>query len=91
MIARLLTIAGRVQGVGYRDWAVKQALRLGLRGWVRNRPDGSVQALVAGQGAAVQAMAEACRRGPLLARVASVTEAPAEPPAEEGFARRADG
>ncbi|MDO9503126.1 acylphosphatase [Falsiroseomonas sp.] len=91
MIARLLAISGRVQGVGYRDWLVRQAVRRGLRGWVRNRPDRSVQALVAGDAAAVQAMIAACRRGPLLARVTAIMEAPAEPPEEPGFSRRADG
>ncbi len=91
MIARLLSISGRVQGVGYRDWLVREALRLGLRGWVRNRPDRSVQALVAGDAAAVQALIAACHRGPLLARVAAVAEAPAEVPEAPGFHRRADG
>ncbi|WP_439598614.1 acylphosphatase [Falsiroseomonas sp.] len=91
MIARLLAITGRVQGVGYRDWMVKQAQRLGLNGWVRNRPDGSVRALVAGPVEAVQAMVEACRRGPFFARVTGVAEAEAAPPAEEGFARQPDG
>lgn len=91
MIARLLCISGRVQGVGYRDWLVRQALRLELCGWVRNRPDRTVQALVAGEAAAVQAMIAACHRGPLLARVTAVEDAPAEVPGEPGFTRRADG
>lgn len=91
MIARLLAISGRVQGVGYRDWLVREAQRLGLRGWVRNRPDRSVQALVAGDAAQVWAMIAACQRGPLLARVTAVAETPAEVPEEAGFSRRADG
>lgn len=91
MIARLLAISGRVQGVGYRDWLVREAQRLGLRGWVRNRPDRSVQALVAGDAAQVRAMIAACQRGPLLARVTAVAETPAEVPEEAGFSRRADG
>ena len=44
-----LRITGRVQGVGYRVWALRMASRLGLRGWVRNRSDGSVEALVIGE------------------------------------------
>jgi acylphosphatase len=64
-----LTISGRVQGVGYRDWALATGQRLGLRGWVRNRTDGSVEALVVGEERAVGQMIDACRRGPALARV----------------------
>ena len=67
-----LGIAGRVQGVGYRDWAVATGQRLGLSGWVRNRTDGSVEALVVGEDEAVGRMIEACRRGPALARVDAV-------------------
>jgi acylphosphatase len=89
--ALLLTIEGRVQGVGYRDWMVREAQRHGLQGWVRNRPDGSVQALVAGEATAVRTVIEACRRGPLFARVKLVAEAPGTAPAEPGFRRMADG
>lgn len=87
MNARLIVIAGRVQGVGYRDWMAREAARLGVAGWVRNRRDGTVEALVAGDVAAVQALLSACRRGPLLARVDSITEEFAEAPAEPGFRR----
>ena len=64
-----LTIVGRVQGVGYRDWAIATGRRLGLTGWVRNRRDGAVEALVVGADTAVGTMIEACRHGPALARV----------------------
>jgi acylphosphatase len=64
-----LTITGRVQGVGYRDWAIDTGQRLGLSGWVRNCRDGAVEALVVGDEAAVGRMIEACRRGPPMARV----------------------
>jgi acylphosphatase len=91
MRARLLRIEGRVQGVGYRDWLVREAARLGLQGWVRNRPDGSVQALIAGEEGAVQALLTACRRGPVLARVERIEEILAEPPDAPGFHRRPNG
>ena len=67
-----LTVTGRVQGVGYRDWAMRTAVRLGLSGWVRNRLDGSVEAVIVGDDAAVGQMIEACRHGPSAARVDAV-------------------
>jgi len=73
-----LAITGRVQGVGYRDWAMETAQRLGLNGWVRNRIDGSVEALVVGDDEAVGKMIEACRRGPVLARVDAVDVEPVD-------------
>jgi acylphosphatase len=62
-------IRGRVQRVGYRAWTEQMALERGVEGWVRNRADGSVEAVFAGPAAAVEAMVEACRRGPRGARV----------------------
>ncbi|MGG5885771.1 acylphosphatase [Falsiroseomonas sp. HC035] len=91
MTALLLAITGRVQGVGYRDWLVREAQRRGIQGWVRNRPDGSVQALVAGESEAVKAVVAACHRGPLFARVSQVAESAHPPPEETGFTRMADG
>jgi len=73
-----LAITGRVQGVGYRDWAVAAGQRLGLSGWVRNRTDGSVEALVVGDDEAVGRMIEACRHGPTLARVDAVDVEPVD-------------
>jgi acylphosphatase len=73
-----LAISGRVQGVGYRYWTIATAQRLGLRGWVRNRIDGSVEALVAGDSESVARMIEACRRGPAGARVERVDATEAE-------------
>jgi acylphosphatase len=73
-----LTITGRVQGVGYRDWAMTTARRLGLAGWVRNRHDGSVEALIVGDDTAVGTMIDACRRGPRLARVDAVDVDPVD-------------
>ena len=71
---RRLLIRGRVQGVGYRAWVEHQATRLGLQGWVRNRRDGSVEALFAGTEEIVTNMIAACRRGPPSARVDDVVE-----------------
>lgn len=73
-----LTITGRVQGVGYRDWLVDTGQQLGLAGWVRNRIDGSVEALIVGEDAAVGAMIDACRRGPSLARVDEIDVDPVD-------------
>jgi acylphosphatase len=64
-----LTIHGRVQGVGYRAWTVSRAKQLGLNGWVRNRTDGTVEAVIAGDAQAVETMLADCRKGPLAARV----------------------
>jgi acylphosphatase len=85
--ARLL-ISGRVQGVGYRAWAMQTASRLGLRGWVRNRADGTVEALVSGEDEAVMAMIEACRQGPFAARVGGVAVGEAEDDGSDGFMAR---
>ena len=86
--AQRLRIRGRVQGVWFRGWAVDQATRLGLSGWVRNRRDGSVEALLVGPQAAVGAMVEACRGGPPAARVETVERAPAESIAGSGFVQK---
>jgi acylphosphatase len=71
---RHVTIRGRVQGVGYRAWVEHQAMARDLEGWVRNRRDGSVEALFAGPADAVAEMVASCRRGPSSARVDAVTE-----------------
>ena len=65
-------IAGRVQGVSFRYWTVEEATRLRLDGWVRNRSDGSVEALFAGPDRAVAEMLDLCRHGPRHARVDDV-------------------
>jgi acylphosphatase len=81
-------IEGRVQGVGYRAWAIREARARGLAGWVRNRTDGSVEALIAGPAPAVEAMVEACRRGPRAAAVRQVSEMPANDPRSDDFVQR---
>jgi acylphosphatase len=69
-----LRITGRVQGVWYRGATEAEARRLGVDGWVRNMPDGSVEAVVQGEPAAVRALVAWCRTGPPGARVADVSE-----------------
>jgi acylphosphatase len=69
---RHVLISGRVQGVGFRMWTEEEALDRGLVGWVRNRRDGSVEALFAGPAEAVADMVEACWQGPPGARVEAV-------------------
>jgi acylphosphatase len=86
--AVMVRIEGRVQGVWYRGWTVAEAERRGLRGWVRNRSDGSVEALLIGADAAVAGMIAACRRGPPAARVGAVRERPAEDDGSPDFRQR---
>jgi acylphosphatase len=74
---RRVTIRGGVQGVGYRAWVEHQAMARKLEGWVRNRRDGSVEALFAGRADVVAEMVALCRRGPPSARVEAVQEEPA--------------
>ncbi|SHL84776.1 acylphosphatase [Bradyrhizobium lablabi] len=78
---RHVTIRGRVQGVGYRAWVEHRAQAHLLEGWVRNRRDGSVEAVFAGPADAVADMVALCRRGPSSARVDAVQEEPAGPDA----------
>jgi acylphosphatase len=73
-IIRHVAVRGRVQGVGYRAFVEDEAYRRGLHGWVRNRRDGSVEAVLAGPRAAVESMVETCRRGPMGALVRAVDQ-----------------
>ena len=73
-VVRLVVVRGRVQGVGFRAWTEMTALERGLDGWVRNRRDGSVEAVFAGAAVAVEAMLAACRRGPPGARIDALQE-----------------
>src|SRR5262245_15024954 len=84
-----LRIFGRVQGVGYRAWAMQTARRYKLIGWVRNLDDGSVEAHVRGPREAIAAFMADCHAGPSMARVTEVRELPSnETEALEGFHQR---
>jgi acylphosphatase len=76
-IAVRVFVSGRVQGVWFRGWTVKTAASRGLRGWVRNRRDGRVEALLIGPPDAVDAVIHACHHGPPAARVDQVERAAA--------------
>lgn len=78
-------ISGRVQGVGYRSWTVSKASALNLKGWVRNVRDGTVEAVFSGEKQSIAVMLEACKKGPLLARVTNVQQFDCNEPAEESF------
>jgi len=84
MAARHLQITGRVQGVGFRYSMQREATRIGVRGWVRNCRDGSVEAVVQGNDAAIAAITDWARHGPPGARVEEVRVANAD--AEENLA-----
>lgn len=83
-MSMLLQVTGTVQGVGYRAGFADEARDIGLRGWVRNRSDGSVEACIAGNREQVQAMITWARRGPPAAHVDQVIALPQE--GEEHFA-----
>src|SRR5438128_9108049 len=78
-VVRQVVIRGRVQGVGFRYWTRRTATARGLEGWVRNRRDGSVEAVFAGPEQAVADMIDLCRRGPDGARVDSIDDMAAAP------------
>jgi acylphosphatase len=86
IIARRVRVAGRVQGVFYRAWTKEQAGELGVAGWVRNCPDGSVEAHVQGKGSAVDQMIKRMRAGPPHAQVDQLTIEEVAPEESENFA-----
>jgi acylphosphatase len=87
--ATRLVIRGLVQGVGFRWWAVRRARALGLDGWVRNLSGGAVEIYAAGPPAALDRLEDACRRGPVSARVVTVGRAVADDDGTCGFEARA--
>ena len=88
MIARHVVVHGRVQGVFYRDWTVATAKKLGLAGWVRNLPDGTVEARLEGEEAALDAMIAAMRDGPPRAAPTHVDAQDVAPEGATEFTRR---
>jgi acylphosphatase len=88
IVACRISITGRVQGVGFRAFVTWHAQSRGLRGWVRNRRDGGVEALLVGESDAVAAVIEECKRGPQSARVDNVEELPATDDGTRGFSER---
>ena len=80
-----LVVRGQVQGVFFRDSCRQKASTLGVRGWVRNREDGAVEAVVAGPANAVDEMVRWAREGPPRAAVQSVETNPTEDPGTTGF------
>ena len=82
-----MIVSGRVQGVWYRAWTQEQALLRDLSGWVRNRADGTVEAVFSGPDEVVSSMLDAARTGPRLARVDDIKTEPCDPP-EDGFVTR---
>jgi acylphosphatase len=85
VIARRAVVSGRVQGVGFRFFAERAAREAGVKGWVRNCPDGTVETMIEGEEAAVDGYLERLRKGPLGARVAWVTIEDVSPAAFHTF------
>ena len=83
-----ILVSGRVQQVGYRDYMVRKAQALGVRGWVRNLTDGRVEMLADGDDAAIEAFLAATREGPAMARVDDVVTVPTDDRAVKGFTKR---
>ncbi|HEY0105883.1 MAG TPA: acylphosphatase [Rhizomicrobium sp.] len=83
-----LRIEGFVQAVGYRNFVIAEATRLGVDGWIRNRGDGTVEVLVSGLNGAVETLVGLCMKGPPGSTVRNVELHKAEPATEKGFRRR---
>jgi acylphosphatase len=84
-VALLITLTGRVQGVGLRGFIRRIATRLCLDGWVRNRSDGSVEIMAIGERVTIERLIQACKGGPPLAQVAELTMRDAEDDGSKGF------
>jgi acylphosphatase len=87
MMTRQIRVSGRVQGVGFRDALRDEAERAGLTGWVRNRADGTVEAVLQGEADGVQTVVRWARRGPALASVQELIVAAPEPAFDRSYER----
>jgi acylphosphatase len=85
MTAKHVIVTGRVQGVSFRAWTRERAQERGVSGWVRNRPDGSVEAVISGSGEAVETLIAALHTGPPAANVDEVRVTDTESPPGAGF------
>lgn len=85
MMAKHVYVTGRVQGVSFRAWTQDQAEARGISGWVRNRPDGSVEAVIAGADEMLEALIEAFHQGPASAKVIDVRVSETNAPTKPGF------
>ena len=83
-----IRIEGQVQACGFRDFAVREANARKLKGWVRNRSDGSLEAVASGPTKEVEAFIAACMKGPPSSRVTALNLSPVDPPETLGFIRR---
>lgn len=88
IISMNIRIEGDVQGMGFRDFAVREANARGLKGWVRNRSDGSLEAVASGPQKIVEEFITICMRGPRGARVTAFNLEKVSPPDQMGFTRR---
>ena len=88
VITMNIRIEGDVQGVGFRDFAIREATARKLKGWVRNRTDGSVEAVASGPRTVVESFITACVTGPRGARVTAFNLMPTDAPDSLGFMRR---
>lgn len=91
MVRKRVVVRGRVQGVFFRDTCRRRAVEHGVSGWVTNRDDGSVEAVLEGEPVDVEAVLTWCRTGPPRARVSDVTVTDEEPEGEQGFRVRTGG
>ncbi|TKD51390.1 acylphosphatase [Sphingomonas baiyangensis] len=88
MTTQRIHVSGKVQGVGYRDFVVRQARTCGITGWVRNTRDGRVEMLASGDDEALARFVDLCRGGPMLARVDHIEAYPDDERPAKGFTKR---
>ncbi len=90
MTTMRVRVEGKVQGIGFRAYTVRQAIALNLKGWVRNRTDGTMEAFVTGEVKDVERFVQSCMKGPEGARVANIDLVADTDPGSEGFVELPD-